>query len=545
MKIIKKNIFFHIKNKILNKLQESYKNAVIIVSLAAILLVCYSIFALVRECQEIETYAQNKAKVIASLGRLAVQEPLWDLDFDSIDKIINSLFYDNEVTSVKIKSYSGETLFEKTRNNKAINVYYEENIVKNDSTETGYSVKNQNIGKINIGITKYFKEKDLIDDFIYGLIFLLIFLLLVYSSIKAIFYQEKSNQNKIRTILDNMTDSVITTDTELTIKSCNQATEKMFGYKPNEIIGKKFSSLVMIDENFQESLDEDNTEYYSANFCQNIKGLKGNGDLFPVEFNIGTITLNNEKTFIIVVRDITIRNEVSQLKDEFVSVVSHELRTPLTSIIASLRLVTANAFGEIPETCKEMLNIALNSSNELLTLINNILDIDKINNKKVSLHIDPVKINDFIKQIINNNKLYAEQHKVNLLYDEETYDDLYVMADKEKLGLVLTNLLSNAAKFSPENSEVKVFLKKSDDKLRISVSDNGVGINDEDKEIVFEKFVQIASSSTRKKGGSGLGLYISKVFIELMDGIIKVEDNIDRGSIFYVELPLANTQSTL
>ena len=548
MKRIKKNLIDSVKKKILSSQTESYKSAVITIILAALLLVSFTIGAFIREYKHIQIQTTNKAKVITSLGRLAIQEPIWDLDFDSIDKTMSSLFYDNEVTSVEIKSLYGETLFHKTLrepvNDRQVsapeyNVFAEEKIIKDDETETGYTIQNQNLGTIRIGVSRYFKEKELIQDFTYALAFILIILLLVCLSIMAILYQEKSNQYKIKTILDNMTDSVLTTDTNLVIKSCNKSTEKMFEYKNEEILGKDFTSLVLVDKNILKDWNENTEQYYSASHSEDINGLKKNGNLFPVEFNAGTIYLNNEKMYLISIRDITIRNEINKMKDEFVSVVSHELRTPLSSIIGSLKLVAAEAFGKMPEAPKNMIDIALNSSNELLSLINNILDIDKINNAKVTINFDNFSINELIKKTTENNEIYAKQHNAKLVfYDIE--ENIKITTDREKLGLVLTNLLSNAAKFSPEGAEVKIVLKKNEKNIRISVIDKGIGISDEDKEKVFEKFVQVDSTNTRRKGGSGLGLYISKTFIELMGGIIGVEDTPGAGSTFFIELPLIN-----
>jgi PAS domain S-box-containing protein len=536
------NIFF--KKIILDvntKSYKSYKSAVITILIAAALLVSFSIVNFIKEYRNIQVTTKSRAKVVANLGSLAVQEPLWDLDIESIDKTLTSLFYDNEVNFVEIKSSNGETLFQKNSNNPKIsnkyNVFVEEQIIKNDLTSSGYKIDNQNLGIIKVGVTKYFKQQELIQNLVIGLIFVLVILFLVSISIISILSQEKNNQERIKTILDNMADSVITTDTNLVVKTCNLSTEKMFGYKSKDVIGKPLQQLILVDKSITDDWNETVDKYYSASIAQNINGLKQNGDLFPVEFNLGTIALNDEKLFLLSIRDITIRNEVNKMKDEFVSVVSHELRTPLTSIIASLKLVSNNLLGEIPEKAKHMLDIALNSSNDLLSLINNILDIDKINNKKVSINFETLDVNSLIAQLIKNNTMYANQYKVSLCY-ESNNEELNVKADKEKLSLVITNLLSNAAKFSPENSEVKVFTKKMDNILRISVVDKGPGIGDEHKEFVFNKFTQIDSALNRKKGGSGLGLYISKIFIELMNGQLALNSVLGEGSEFYIDLPL-------
>lgn len=534
------NFNINIKKLISNMHTKSYKSAVITILFAALLLVSYSVINFLSEYRDVGIRTKEKAKVIANLGSLAVQEPLWDLDINSIEKILTSLFYDTEVSSVEIKSYTGETLFNKTakvKTNKKYNIFAEENIIKNDPTASGYEVNNQKLGVIKIGVTKYFRQAALTENLIFGLIFILIILFLVSISIMSILSQEKSNQDKIKNILDNMVDSVITTNTNMVIKSCNLATEKMFGYNSREIIGKNFKQLVLIDKNIYENWDKNLDKYYSASNAQNINGLTQDGNLFPVEFNMGTIVQNDEKLFIIVIRDITIRNEVNKMKDEFVSVVSHELRTPLTSIIASLKLIAGNVLGEVPEKMKDMIIIALSSSNDLLSLINNILDIDKINNKKIVLNFEEINVDELIKQIVRNNTVYANQYKVTLSYTE-TQDDIHIKADREKLALVITNLLSNAAKFSPEHSEVKIFTEKINNMLRISVADRGPGISNENKEYIFKKFTQIDSSLNRKKGGSGLGLYISKTFIELMNGILGLESSLNEGSTFYIDLPL-------
>ncbi len=237
-----------------------------------------------------------------------------------------------------------------------------------------------------------------------------------------------------------------------------------------------------------------------------------------------------------VATDITERMQMDQMKTEFVSTVSHELRTPLTSILGSIKLVQSGAAGEISDNAGDMLSIAHNNSERLIRLINDILDVQKIEAGQMVMESDPVELRSHIEKSLSDNQSYAEQYGVsyvNSLPDE----DVWIMADGHRLDQVLANLMSNAAKFSNRGSDVHVELCRSGDSVIISVEDSGAGIPESHRESIFEKFKQVDASDSRSKGGTGLGLAITRDLVKLMNGEIWFESALGEGTTFYIRFP--------
>lgn len=242
--------------------------------------------------------------------------------------------------------------------------------------------------------------------------------------------------------------------------------------------------------------------------------------------------------------DITARKNVELLKTEFISVVSHELRTPLTSILGALGLIMGGVSGEVSPATRSMLDIAHKNSERLVRLINDILDIEKIESGKMVFHLKPLEVAPVVEQAIEATRSYAEQYGVtfeNIVAPNATR--LKVVADTDRLTQVIINLLSNAAKFSPRGETVRIeTLALSDRWLRLSVSDKGPGITEEFKNRIFQKFAQADSSDTRQKGGTGLGLSICKAIVEKFKGTINFTTQPGKGSTFYVDLPLVEEE---
>lgn len=351
------------------------------------------------------------------------------------------------------------------------------------------------------------------------------------------------SEKRQRSIVENMVDGLITIDEKGLIQSFNSAAVKLFGYQASEVIGLNIK--ILMPEPYQSEHDgylhsyhqTDNKKVIGLGAGTEVEGLCKDGSIFPLELSIAEMVITGEKIFTGVVRDITERKEMDRMKNEFISTVSHELRTPLTSIRGSLGLLSGGTVGELPESANEMLKIASNNTERLLLLINDILDIQKIESGKMSFKFERVDLNAFIKQAIVEHAEYGSQHGVTFVLGK-TLDDVHVYADKDRLMQVVGNLLSNAAKFSNhgDNVEISVATHHSD-RLRISFTDYGAGIPDEFQPELFERFTQSDSSDTRAKGGTGLGLSISKVIIEKHGGLIGFVSKEGIGSTFYIELP--------
>ncbi|MDP2409229.1 MAG: hybrid sensor histidine kinase/response regulator [Pseudolabrys sp.] len=230
------------------------------------------------------------------------------------------------------------------------------------------------------------------------------------------------------------------------------------------------------------------------------------------------------------------RKRLERLKDDFVASVSHELRTPLTSICASLSLLVNNAGGDIPGPAARLIAIAHVNSQRLVRLINDILDIEKMEAGQMPFRQERVELRPLLLQAIEANREFAETCGVRLrMINAAVVDD--VKADADRMTQVITNLLSNAIKFSPAGAEVDVAVANDAGTVRLSVRDRGPGIPEDFKARIFERFAQADTSDSRPRGGTGLGLSIVKQIVGRLGGEVGFADAPGGGTVFHVTLP--------
>lgn len=234
--------------------------------------------------------------------------------------------------------------------------------------------------------------------------------------------------------------------------------------------------------------------------------------------------------------DLTEQRRMERLKDEFISVVNHELRTPLTSISGALGLMLGGVVGELPAQARSLADVAHKNCGRLARLIDDMLDVQKIESGNVSLSIVPVELVSTIQAAIEASSAFAAHYGVTVAMSSEVAS-LTAHADPDRLHQVLSNLLSNAAKYSPTGGRVDVALRLVPGGARVEVSDRGSGISEEFRERVFGKFAQADSSTTRRKGGTGLGLAISKAIVEGLGGTIGFCAREGGGTTFHFEIP--------
>ncbi len=237
--------------------------------------------------------------------------------------------------------------------------------------------------------------------------------------------------------------------------------------------------------------------------------------------------------------DISSRKEIERMKNEFISVVSHELRTPLSSIVGSLGLLVK--MPDLRQDIQTLIRVARDNSQRLVRLINDILDVEKLDSDTLQIQLEPVELGALLYTAIQANQGYADQYGVSLVLTQ-SQGPAWVEANFDRLMQVMANLLSNAAKFSPRGARVEVRLERVHGALRVSVVDPGPGIPEEFKPRVFDRFAQADSSTSRRRGGTGLGLAICKMIMDKLGGKIDFVSAPGRGTTFYFELsPHART----
>jgi signal transduction histidine kinase len=235
-------------------------------------------------------------------------------------------------------------------------------------------------------------------------------------------------------------------------------------------------------------------------------------------------------------RDVTAQREAERVKKEFTSTLSHELRTPLTSIIGSLQLINTGVVGEVDKDIAEMTVVAERNGQRLLDLINDLLDIEKIESGKLTMAPEVVVVDEVVREAMVLNKAFGERFRVRFEL-AASLPGRTVVADHKRLLQVMTNLLSNAAKFSPEGGAVEIALEDGRSHVRVEVQDRGPGIPEAFRGRIFSRFAQADSTASRQKGGTGLGLAICKRLVEMMHGRIGFEDRAGGGTTFWFELP--------
>ncbi len=340
-------------------------------------------------------------------------------------------------------------------------------------------------------------------------------------------------------LLDSVADGICGVDSQGTVTFANPAAARLLGASPSSLTGKAVHELLHGSAPEERLCGEDcplrrmTQQHMSSAGEDNF--FRVDRSSFPAEYVLTPIQDHGHFSgSVLSFRDVSQRNALDRLKDEFISTVSHELRTPLTSIRGALGLLSSGMLGEISEKSNNLLRIALANSDRLVRLINDILDLERIQSGREPLSFRPVQLSDVIRQAIGDMQPVADSAGVRLLHDSTHVE---IDADPYRLLQVLTNLLSNAVKFSPPNSTVSIMLRPGVAGVTLSVIDNGRGIPADKLEAVFGRFQQVDASDSRQKGGSGLGLAICRTIVLQHSGRIWAERNPVRGSTFRVFLP--------
>ncbi len=352
------------------------------------------------------------------------------------------------------------------------------------------------------------------------------------------------SEKRYRDLFESANDLIQMVDVNGKLRYANRAWCRALGYEREEILAG--------DVCLEDILSEESKEHCMDTFCKVMQGerldrveavfVSKSGQEIPVEGSI-TCKMENGLPFSTrgIFRDISERKEIDRMKNEFISIVSHELRTPLTAIKGSLGLLNGGVLGKLPEKASGIVKVALNNTDRLIRLINDILDLEKIEAGKQEFQFEPIEIDRLVEPTLQGLRPMAEEAGVRLTCSVEP---VAVEIDHDRIVQVLTNLVSNAVKFSPKDAAVEVDVHVLDgDRLRISVSDRGPGIPEEERHKLFNKFQQLDSSERPKKDGTGLGLSISKEIVERHNGNIGMESRSGGGCVFFFEIPLKHPRS--
>jgi PAS domain S-box-containing protein len=385
-------------------------------------------------------------------------------------------------------------------------------------------------------------------------------------------HQESSLESRYRKLLHAAPDAILEVNEAGRILILNEAVERMFGYSRDELVGLSVDQLVPA------AMRGGHAQHRSAYANRpktrpmgtglELQGQRKDGSLFPVEISLSPNWIEGSLHVIASVRDITerkavedrirtlseqytaeltIKNEqlearnreverANRLKNEFLASMSHELRTPLHTIIGFSELLGEQLEGPLGEKQQRFVGHILQDARHLLELINEILDISKIESGRLELKREPFDFSQCVEEVLAGIRHQAATKNITLENKNRFHDSLY--ADRLRVKEILYNLLSNAVKFTPEGGRVWVEAFREGDSLHVSVCDTGIGIPEKEHPSIFEKFYQVGDARGGTREGTGLGLPITKHLVELHGGTINVESRPGQGSSFRLTFPL-------
>jgi PAS domain S-box-containing protein len=355
------------------------------------------------------------------------------------------------------------------------------------------------------------------------------------------------NQEFTRAIIESANEAFLAIDGAGMITDWNAQAERMFGWPRMDVLGQSLVTVLIPSDSAAEKTDL--IEHLltaspnSTASCRfEVQAVHRNGLRFPVEMTGFSVQAAGIVRYCAFVQDITERAAAAKRLSEFYSVVSHELRTPLTSIRGVLGLIEGGVVDS-PEETAELLTMATTSTDRLIRLVNDMLDLKKIESGKMELHMVTLPVDGLVESVLLALEAVAAKAAVAIKAGPPV--NACINADLDKATQILTNLVSNAIKFSLPDSQVMIETHRlSSGFVRFCVRDQGIGISSKDLPKLFEKFQQVDSSSSRRKGGTGLGLAISKALVEQHGGSIGVDSQLGKGSTFWFELPVAEGYST-
>ena len=343
-------------------------------------------------------------------------------------------------------------------------------------------------------------------------------------------------------LLDTVADGIVGLDRNGKVRFANRAAAQMLDTEPNKLTGSPVQELLhSVDATANQCSGVECALRHAAENPREAAAsgedmiFRADGSSLRIEYRLNCIIEGGFLTgSVLSFRDISQRHALDRLKTEFISTVSHELRTPVTAIRGALGLVSADLNGQVDEKTANLIRIARSNSERLVKLVNDILDLDRLGSGRERMMMRQVLLADIVSQAVDNMTPVAEAAGVKLIHSSL---QLEIVGDSDRLLQVITNLISNAVKFSPHGSTISIVLSPESHGVTLSVVDPGRGIPADKLETIFDRFQQVDSSDSRQKGGTGLGLAICKAIVQQHSGRIWAERNPGGGSTFRVFLP--------
>jgi len=351
---------------------------------------------------------------------------------------------------------------------------------------------------------------------------------------EAILAEERSA--KLAAIVESSDDAIISKTLEGIVTSWNRGAEKTFGYTEKEMIGESILKLIPEDRQFEEP--QIISRLKKGERIEHFETVrqKKDGTLINVSLTISPIrNIAGEITGVSkIARDITEQKRDEQRKNDFIGMASHELKTPLTSLTALIQVLQQKVKENDHHFMTNVLARANSQTKKMAGLINGFLNVSRLESGKLSIEQHPFELNHLVSEIIEETRYSVNSH--TLIF--EPVGEMNVDADREKIGSVLSNLLSNAVKYSPKGKVITIKCTAGPEMATISVHDEGIGINQQDLERLFDRYYRVQSEHTKHISGFGVGLYLSAEIIERHGGRIWAESEKDKSSTFYFTLPL-------